>query len=418
VFRQGSFLDRLQKSLTQREERSAIPPPGLAAYQYYGMPADFKAEESLKAYGDNVYLYRSVLTIAMEIARTTFRLQRERSDGSIEFDDNHQALEVLNLPQPTKEGKTLLTHMDLMLILGMRLMLNGEDFWVLDKRRSARFGGSPQEINPALPQYMNIVFGRDGDIQEYVYRLPEKEQRFAPIDVVHFKLPNPLNIYRGQSPVEPIRFAHDSYGRADATNVRRFKNNSVPDGVITTETALTPEQIQAYREQWRQMYGSENRSSNVAVMPKGMDFKAVQQTNQESQFIEGKTLNRDDILAAYGVDNQTRANAEASIFIFERFGVLPFLEKIRDTLTSDYLPAFAGSDELSFTFDDPVPQNMEEKRANMQTGFSLGAVTPNEVRKQLGLEPLNLPGMDVPYLDLNKMPVGESPPLTLPQTNP
>ena len=34
---------------------------------------------------------------------------------------------------------------------------------------------------------------------------------------------------------------------------------------------------------------------------------------------------------------------------------------------------------------------------------------PNERRKMFGLEPLNIEGMDVPYLPLNMMPVGADP---------
>src|SRR5207302_622075 len=98
--------------------------------------------------------------------------------------------------------------------------------------------------------------------------------------------------------------------------------------------------------------------------------KSVQQTNQEMQFIEGKQMNQEDIRTNYRVgpemlgktDSQTRANAEAAIFVFAKYGILPFVSMFADTLTNDYLPAYPGTDGLDYGFPDPVPENMEEKR--------------------------------------------------------
>ncbi|MDP9121665.1 MAG: phage portal protein, partial [Acidobacteriota bacterium] len=131
-------------------------------------------------------------------------------------------------------------------------------------------------------------------------------------------------------------------------------------------------------------------------------------------FIESTNLHRDEILANYGVgpeimgqtDNQTRANAEASIFVFMRFGVLPFLEKFVDTLNGHYLPAFQATDNMEFAYDDPVPENRDEKRLDAQALFSIGAASPNELRKSFGLEPIDNPAMDEMYLDMTKMPIG------------
>jgi phage portal protein BeeE len=135
------------------------------------------------------------------------------------------------------------------------------------------------------------------------------------------------------------------------------------------------------------------------------------------QFVEGKHLNSEEILANYRggpemlgkTESQTRANAEAAIFVFIRFGILPFLELFADVLTNDYLPAFPGTDGLEFGFPDPVPENMEEKRANAKALFDIGALTPDEARKDFGREPLGLPGMDTPYLPISVSPVGEDP---------
>ncbi len=150
-------------------------------------------------------------------------------------------------------------------------------------------------------------------------------------------------------------------------------------------------------------------------MPADIEFQPVQQTNQEMQFVEGKKANMTEILANYRIgpemlgktEGQTRSNADAAIYVFARFGTLPFNEAFADTLTNEYLPQFPGTDGMEYGFKDPVPENADEKRQNLLALFAAGAITPNEARKEFNMEALTLPGMDVPYVPFNVSPVGE-----------
>ena len=174
-----------------------------------------------------------------------------------------------------------------------------------------------------LAQNMHLKLSRDGEVMEYTYRLGTREFRLDPLDVVHFKLPDPENFYRGHSPVQGIRYAVDTHKEADVMNLKRLGNNAVPAGIITTDGMVNQGQIDLIKAQWRQMYGGAENAGRTAVVPKGMDFKTVQQSNQEMQFAEGKQMTRDEVLAAYGVgleimgktESQTRANAEAFRFV-------------------------------------------------------------------------------------------------------
>jgi HK97 family phage portal protein len=292
--------------------------------------------------------------------------------------------------------------------------LNGEAFWVLSQR--LRVNGAPTLIEPVMPGLMYPRIDDYGNLLKYTYRLPGRQVDIPPEDVVHFKLPSPENWWRGQSPVQAIRYALDTHKESDIFNAKRLENNGVPAGIVTTKTSLTPEQVKKYRDQWRGMYGGVENGGKVAFLPEGMAFTEVQQSNAEMQYVEGKQSNRDDILAAYGVgleilgktESQTRANAEAAIYVFKQFGVLPFTELFADTLTNDYLTTFPGTAGMEFSYPDPVPENMEEKRQNAQTLFSIGALTPNEARKTFGMEPISEEAMDTPYTPISSIPLGST----------
>src|SRR5829696_1796049 len=96
-----TLFSRLGTALTSAvRELRGITPPSAVFTGAYGIPALFRPGESLKAYGDNVHLYRAVLSIAMEVARIPLRLQSTNAKGEATVIKSHQALETLRLPQP------------------------------------------------------------------------------------------------------------------------------------------------------------------------------------------------------------------------------------------------------------------------------------------------------------------------------
>lgn len=393
-----------------------MPLPMEETYHNMGMPHPFMPSASLDSYDDNSFLAGAVDKIAQELSGTQFHLRIVDDEDEIEIVRNHQALATLQKPQPTKTGKGVLTGMDLKLVTGYHLCLMGEAFWLLDKR--LKIGGATTFIDMLLPEFMNPII-RNGEIVEYIYRLPEKEVRIDPLDVVHFKLPDPRKWARGHAPVQSIRYAIDTYKEADLVALRKLQNNAVPPGTLESNQPIAETERKKLGEQWRQSQGGAKNAGKVPVMPYGLHFNKTQESNAEMQHNEGKKVNREEILSRYGVgpeilgltDSQTRANAEAAIFVFMKFGVSFIIKKVADTLTNDYLPAFPGVEGMEFAFKDPVPENDETKRANGAALFQAGGLTPDEFRKMFGMEPLGIPGVsDVPYAPISMLPVGDSPP--------
>lgn len=385
-------------------------------FENWGMPAPFKPGESLSAYDDNAHLASAVDLLAQEMARTPFFLKKTNAKGEITIIQKHQALDTLKKPQPTSTGKSLLTSMDLKLVTGYHLCLDGEAFWLLDKR--LRVNGAPTMIDILLPEFVYPII-KNGELVEYVYRLPEKEIRIRPEDVVHFKLPGRKLWQRGHSPLQSVRYALDTNKEADILNLRKLQNGSIPGGTLETEQSISDESRLKILQAWNQKNGGRENAGKTAMLPQGLKFNKIQESNADMQYVEAKNMNRDEILARFRVglellgrtESQTRANAEAAIFIFQKFGATFFIEKFADTLNNEFLPAFPGTDGLEFGFPDPVPANMEEKRLNADTLFRNAGMTPDEMRKTFGLEPLNIKGVtDIPYAPIGMIPAGEPPP--------
>lgn len=420
--RPGSLLDRLYHAGLMvlgrdgREERGseAAPAPFISVFGgMAGMPHPFKPYESLGYYDDNPYLFAGVSITAQEASRVKLKLFKRKKNGEHDEVLDHQALTTLNRPMPIDQGKAILTGMQLRHLIYTHMKLNGEGFFLMDGRMPKKYGGGPSMLHPLLPAFMLVQLDESYQIKNYIYRAAGGQINLAPLDVVHFKDPDPKNWYRGHSPVQPARFALDSNREADLLNYHRFLNGAMPGGLLSPETKLSPEEQKRLQDVWNQKYGGSQNSGKTAVLPAKMTYEKTQESNVDMQYAELKGMTRDEVLAALRIpiemlgktDNQTRANADASNYVFQRFTILPLVESFVDTLNNDFLPAFPNSQDLFFGFDPFVPEDLENKRATTQTLFGTGALTPNEARQGFGMDVLEIPQADIPFLPFNVVPL-------------
>ena len=415
-----TLLERIKTAtqiLVGREiHATTIPmPPSISMYSYNGIPHTFKPEKSLEMYGENPWLFASVNAIALEASRIPLKLVIEHDDNEIEEIKEHQALDILKnpLPMEIQEGRGFMTGRELTTLLYIYLLLNGENFWVMDGRNA---GNNPTRIFPLVPSNVEEFLGKDNLISHYFYRVGMNKIRYEAADVVHFKMANPVNWFRGHSPIKSARWSIDTHREADKHNFYRLLNNAIPGGALSSDQPVPDSERQRLLDQWKHVHEGSRKSNKIAFLPWNLKFTPIQSTNQEMQFAELKDKARDEILANYRVpieitgktEDQTRANAEASDYIFMRYTILPLLEIVVDTLTHDYLPMFGGTQEenMKFTFDNPVPADLEVKRQNVETLFRSGAISPNEVRREFGLKDIENEEGNKTYIPFNMMPLG------------
>ena len=106
--------------------------------------------------------------------------------------ENHIVLDLLSCPNP------FLTQSDAIHILITHLRLTGNAFWLLGRNGV----GAPNVIYPLDPTQTRIVINRNGlpshfetVIDGHIFKLDYEE-------IVHFKNPNPANIYSGMGVIE------------------------------------------------------------------------------------------------------------------------------------------------------------------------------------------------------------------------
>jgi HK97 family phage portal protein len=380
-----SIFDRLFKPKVTKA-------PAVPFLWNYGqsVPPDRDLKGYLNAYGEVGWLYAVVAKIAEGVADADWKLYSKSSKGDLTELPNHPAIQLLNFVNPFQ------TFQEFIELHQIYMELAGECFWVINKNK----GGLPGEIWIAPPDKMSVVPSRKDFISGYVYQigsekmpLPVNDPYFA---VIHHKLPNPTNPYRGLGAIQALAVDLDSELYAGKWNRSFFFNSARPDGIISFEDTLSEEQYDRLKKQWTERHGGSSNAHKLALLEAGGKYQQVSISAKDMDFKALRLLGRDNILGIKGIplsvmgitENVNRANAEAGDYTFARWIITPRLKRLQGKLNEQYLPLFPNYQNLVLLPEDIIPESQEQKRLFTESGVKTGYMTINEARQVHGLEPL------------------------------
>jgi len=362
--------------------------PGLdnSLFQNYtigGTLSNVTPSDYVSAYGQVGWVFACVSRIASAVAETNWRLYQV-NDSTKEREEiiNHPVLKLFDFVNEYTTGLEMMeqtqTYIDLV----------GEAFWLVIKDRIGR----PAELWAINPSKMKVVPHSKDYIAGYVYVNGHEKIPLEKDEVIHIKLPNPNNHYRGQSPIASIMSDIEAEKFSSQYNKSFFQNSAEPSGVINFEGTLTDSQYERLRYQWNEQHQGVSRSHKVAILEGGATWTGKAVNQRDMQFQQLRLMNRDVILGAYGMplhilgisESVNRANAEASEYTFARWVLKPRLHRIRAKLNEQFIPMF--DENLYFDYDSPVPEDIQRNLSVADTGFKSGYITRNEARSLVGLD--------------------------------
>jgi HK97 family phage portal protein len=388
------FFDRFKKKQVN---------PNIFSFLLGSASPDMKGNEYLAAYKG--WVYACVNAIAEEVATIDLKLQRLTSNGWVDI-ENHLAITTLH------DVNSFMSSSDLLLHTQAFLELEGNAFWYLPRGKATN---KPAEIWLLDPTRTLVVKSATNFISGYVYRNEVGQNvPFNVTEILHFKRFNPRNRYRGLGTVAAAALAIDTDTYSAEWNRNFFYNSAMPSATLETAGTLTKEQLDRIKAEFDARYKGVDNAHKLAILQGGLTFKPITLSQRDMEFLEQRRFTRDEILGIFRVpktallitEDVNRANAEATDYVFSKRVIKPRMEFITDQLNEFYLPMFGESlKSMRFVFTDPVPQNIELKLKEKETGIRAGYYTINEVREEEGLDPVD--GGDVVYLPINLIPIGQ-----------
>jgi HK97 family phage portal protein len=349
-----------------------------------------------------------IRAISEEIAGMRFELYRVLRDGTWERVDTHEVLDLLDAVNPTTTGT------ELRFLTGAHLEAIGNAYWYLDGMTSEN--SKPTAIYPMNASRVKVLVNRNSfpsQVSGYEYQLQTKKIHFEPWQILHFKYPDPSDMYEGLGTVQTAAQWIDADNYAMEFNRRFFLNGARPSAILETETGYTPEQLTFIKSSFKEAYAGVDNAHKPIALPKGVTFKEAGQGQKDMDFSHMADMMRDRILAAFRVprtalgitEDVNRANAEATNYVFALRTIKPKMDMICSYLNEFLIPRYG--DDLVLTYEDPVPENRQERIAEMQSAMAGQPVmSVNEARDSyFGLDPIEN-GESV-MQDFSKIPLGK-----------
>ena len=196
----------------------------------------------------------------------------------------------------------------------------------------------------------------------------------------------------GYSPVQQVLMTVNIALRRQLWQLDYFSEGSIPDALIGVPTSWTPDQIKQFQDYWDTEFAGDLAKRRRAKFVPGEAAAKVVQTKEPAHKDDFDEWLARIICYAFSVPPQwatkvmNRATADNQSQQAEDEGLEPTKEWVKDLIDEIIAEEFASPDlELAWLDEDEAdPKGME---AVLEGRVKLGALTLNEMRDALGLDP-------------------------------
>lgn len=322
--------------------------------------------------------FRATEIISDSIAMLPIKVKLQNGQHKEEM-ENHS----LNLIFNDKAGNTI-TKFNLMKLLIQSVILRGNGFAYINRAKD----GTVTNIRYVESKDVTIHYNKNKD--ELYYQIPMiSNKRIEPINVIHLI----KNSYDGINGISVLSYAARSLGISNNTENSAnsfFTNGCNLAGVLTVQGQLTQKQKDDIRSSWNQAYN--NGGNGLAVLQGNMSYQPIQLSASDSQMLESRQFNVQDIARFFGISpvllgdlsHSSYSTIEATQNQFLLHTLQPYITMVEAEFNRKLLKP--SEHNISINLDETALLKTDKTAlASYYTSLlNSGVMCVNEVRKELG----------------------------------
>lgn len=340
------------------------------------------------------WIFACVDLISNAIAQSQWRLYQTDKKGEVTEIFDHKILSLLY------KFNDRMTKFDSMKLSVIYFLLQGKTPWVFTKDAK----GLPDSIFVVPPTSLRVTKKSDGGFPiEYSYN----GKTVSADNVLLIKNPDPNNPLDGRSYIEAIRTTAETDAYMVAWNKNLMLKGAKPSMAIEVQGTLNVEEQKVLKAMLEEQYGGYENAESVLVLANGSKMVPTSIPPKDLEWIQGRNLNRDEILAIFRVPKiflgmeggLNRATSETAERVFAQYMLDPLMTMFVEQLNEFFVPLFG--DNLWVDVDSFAPEDKELMLSEFEKGWNKW-LTTNEIRRSIGKP--DLQGGDAIYQPLVNVP--------------
>ena len=342
-----------------------------------------------------------------DAARPSVHTMRKIIEFGTDFEevtDSHPVTNLLTKANEFYNGFDLTT----LRILYGELTGNAYQCVILDDRL-----GIPSEIFPMPSQWTFVNPDRDGFVKSYTYGAPGNEDlEFEKDEVIHFKRPNPKDLFYGMGKVEAAWGTININQAIHDMDQASFANHARPDYAVVVKNGANTNQLERFESYVQEQLQGTKKAGKFLTMTGDVQLTPL---NFPPKDMAGREDVVEEIAAVFGVpvsllkaNDPNLASARVGYSQWREGTILPLLRMDEDVLNQVLLPMFGLQDDAVLAYDNPVPADKEFELGERTTLVASGLLTINEAREEDGREPFEEELAEQPLV--GGMPLGGAQP--------
>ncbi|MEF8943622.1 MAG: phage portal protein [Desulfohalobiaceae bacterium] len=380
IFRRKKTADQGQD---QQIEEKGYSPEQLARLDEYTMTSEAGVSVSTNTALQTSAVYAAVKVLSESVASLPCMVYRRLDSGGKERALRNPSYALLhdrpNNWQTAFEFWEMVTAM---------ICLRGNAFLYKNKNGANQV----RELLPLQPERVHVeqlpdwslVYWISGDAGGPI-------GRFTTNDILHIRGMS-LDGIMGVSPIAYQRNAIGMTVEAENYGARYFRNSAKPSGYLQHPQKLSQEAKERLRQEWERTHGGKNQHK-TAVLEEGLAFNPVTMNNQDSQFLETRRFQIEEIARIFRVPavllqhadkTSTYASSEQFFLSFTKYTLMPWLRRIESAVNRNL---FSPGEKH---FAEFLVDALERADAKTRSEFYASALqnewmTRNEVRERENL---------------------------------
>jgi len=263
-------------------------------------------------------------------------------------------------------------------------------------------------IYPLQSKLMTVSFSKQGK-KEFLYQNGNDKISLNSFEILHIPgLPSNDGI-TGLSPIEANKRALELGSTAETFGSNFFDNGANASGAFSIPNTLEEDAYYRLKESLNSAYTGMTSNHKPMLLEAGMKFEKFTISNSDSQFLETRKYQKEEIASIFRVpmhminslENATFSNIEHQSLEFVQFTILPWVKRIEQSLTLSLL----STDEMQthsikFNVDSLLRGDYKTRTEGYKTLALIGALNVNEIRALENMNSIGDAG-DKYYVQLN-----------------